>query len=239
MTTNFKQNTLSFKQMRDPDVSTVFIDFDGTIADHDVTDELLTHFAAKEWEALEADWLSGKIGARECMAKQISLLKATPEALNACLDTMTIDPSFVTFIAMLKRQNISVAIVSDGLDYSIRHILKKHGLDDIQVFANHLVYDGQEKWTLEFPYKNQGCPSGHCKCRRYDNLAPGFNVYIGDGASDYCPAEKANMVLAKGKLATYCSNKQISHIKVDSFMDVVNLWPTLQYETQQLMQVAS
>lgn len=239
MTTDLTQNLIPLSSQQYPNTVTVFIDFDGTIAEHDVTDVLLNHFAAPEWEALETDWLEGKIGARECMAKQIALITATPHALNKTLDAMKIDPAFIQFIQMIKNDNAKIAIVSDGLDYSIKHIFKNYGLSEIEIFANQLVYQGNEKWQINFPYKNNTCPSGHCKCRRYDGLKSSMTVYIGDGASDFCPSEKADMVFAKNKLADYCESNHINHIRVNNFAEIMAYWPHIHIEKPLQKQVAS
>lgn len=165
-----------FKAESSAAVPAVFIDFDGTVCHDDVTDVLLRKFASSQWELLEEEWIAGKIGARACMAGQISLLRATPDEVNACLDEVQIDAAFASFIEMLRSKGIKAAIVSDGLDYSIRHILLRHGVADIPVFSNCLVYNGDRTWRLEFPYKSMACPAGHCKCRRFDSLPPGFTL---------------------------------------------------------------
>lgn len=206
----------------------VFIDFDGTVCHNDVTDMLLQRFAPPEWEKVEADWLAGKIGARECLSRQISLMKAGRSALRAALDTVAIDAAFKPFIALLRRNSTPAAIVSDGLDYSIHHILRAHGLDDMAVFSNRLLYCGDESWRLEFPYKNTACPAGHCKCRRFDAVPKsGLIVYIGDGASDFCPVAKADIVFAKGKLAGFCKKQRINHFEIRDFADILAVWPNL------------
>jgi len=229
MATNLgKRLPAKLKQCGRPDIAAVFMDFDGTICPHDVTDLLLENFAAPEWRKVEEDWLAGKIGARECMSRQVELIKATPAELNAFLDKVTIDPAFPAFIELLKKEAAPAAIVSDGLDYSIHHILRKYNLDNLKVYSNHLLYCGGKDWRLEFPCKNKACPAGHCKCRRYAALpSGGAVVYIGDGASDFCPAAKADIVFAKGKLADFCQKKQIAHIAVADFADIIRCWPEL------------
>ena len=57
----------------------VFVDFDGTIVPCDATDFLFERFALPEWRDVERDWQAGKIGSRECMTRQVDLLRATPE----------------------------------------------------------------------------------------------------------------------------------------------------------------
>ncbi len=219
--------------------SRVFVDFDGTIADNDVTDVLLERFASPNWESIEQDWLSGKIGARECMMRQIALIKASPAELKKCLDEMKIDPAFPDFVHLLDEQGVDIAILSDGLDYSIRTILKRYGLENVKVFANRLLYAGNDNWQLQFPYKNVACPAGNCKCRHFANAGNGFTLYIGDGTSDFCAAGKADLVLAKGKLADYCAANSIDHIKVDNFAEIMQIWHKLQRPEKARERVAS
>ncbi|UXM96497.1 MtnX-like HAD-IB family phosphatase (plasmid) [Bartonella sp. HY329] len=213
--------------------TTVLIDFDGTICYQDVTDLLLNKFALPGFEELENLWLSGAIGARECMEKQVALIRATPQQLDGALNEAQIDMAFKPFLDMIKRQGATAQIVSDGLDYSINHILAHSGIKDLPVYSNHLVHLGGEKWKLEFPFKANNCPSGHCKCRRYDQLplSPfGKTIYIGDGTSDFCPSQKADFVLAKGKLADYCEKHAIAHMRVKDFAQIMALWPDLMME---------
>lgn len=222
-----------------PVFSKVFIDFDGTIADNDVTDVLLERFAAPQWESLEEEWLAGKIGARECMAEQIALIKASPEELDKCLGEMQIDPAFPDFIHMLAQDNVDVAILSDGLDYSIKSILHRYKLDDVKVVANRLIYKGDDRWQLQFPYKNTACPAGNCKCKHFNNIQKGFTLYIGDGTSDFCACGRADLVLAKGKLADYCSVNAIDHVRVENFSDIMSIWHQLQRPAKVRKRVAS
>ncbi|EJF89285.1 MtnX-like HAD-IB family phosphatase [Bartonella tamiae] len=235
--------TLTFPDLRNnkhpSSFSTVFIDFDGTIAKNDVTDILLRQFASADWEEIEEEWLSGKIGARECMSHQISLIKASPEELNACLDQMEIDPYFIDFIEILSQERVNVAIVSDGLDFSIHRILKRYNIVTVPIFANRLIYLGNDHWTLQFPYKNDTCSAGNCKCSRYNTLQRGFTLYIGDGTSDFCPSEKADLVLAKGKLADYCNKQHLNHIRIDNFSDVCAIWHQFNHQFKPFKKVAS
>jgi len=58
----------------------VLCDFDGTIALEDVTDSILERFALDGWQDVETEWKNGQIGSRECMAKQVALIRALAHA---------------------------------------------------------------------------------------------------------------------------------------------------------------
>ncbi|MCL1886699.1 MAG: MtnX-like HAD-IB family phosphatase [Betaproteobacteria bacterium] len=207
----------------------ILCDFDGTISHQDVTDTLLKHFGMDGYLELEEDWKAGKIGSRICMREQIALLDMSPVELDDCLSKIDIDPAFIKFAATAASLGIPLHIVSDGLDYAIHHILQRYRLPSIPVYANRLLYRGEKRWQLEFPYANANCEkgSGHCKCKHVSQRCPQSSsiLYVGDSTSDFCVSGKVSHVLAKNKLIAYCLQNGISHTPIRHFDDAQALWP--------------
>lgn len=214
-----------------PSQPIILSDFDGTISDLDVTDTLLQHFGMEGCEELEELWLAGKISSKECMSKQIALMRASLPQLNEVLDTITIDPYFIDLLNYTHRQKIAVKIVSDGLDYAIEYILKKYGIKDIPIYANHLLHDFNNGWRLTFPYANKTCVkgSGNCKCALVKQHQSQTNsiLYVGDGASDFCVSNKVDVVFAKSKLINYCQDNNIAYHAIHGFDDVLKFLPKI------------
>ena len=188
----------------------VFVDFDGTISVGDTTDLILERFADPSWQAVEADWVAGRIGSRECLARQIDLIRATPDALDAFAASSAIDPHFVGFAALCATHGMPVTVVSDGLDRVAAAMLARAGLE-LPIIANHLDWLGADRWRLGFPHAREDCraTAGHCKCATLAAEPDGLRVLIGDGRSDFCAAATADLVIAKGALALYCGNNTI------------------------------
>ncbi|MCE5233681.1 MAG: MtnX-like HAD-IB family phosphatase [Mizugakiibacter sp.] len=210
---------------------TILCDFDGTIAVEDITDALLERYARPEWEELERAWRAGRIGSRECMAGQVALLDMSRAELDAQLGEMRIDPAFPAFVAAATRASLPVRVVSDGLDYAIRAILARHGLDALPIQANRLIATGARSWRLEFPYADADCrkASGMCKCA---GAVRAHNTHrrvllIGDGASDFCAAGEADLVFAKHRLIEHCRHAGIPHVPIVGFADALELLPAL------------
>lgn len=201
----------------------VLCDFDGTISVKDVTDTLLNHFGKDGCDELEELWVNGKIGSQECMSKQIALMDASLAELNEVLSQIEIDPTFKAFIDYTDQNNIPVHVVSDGLDYAIEFVLKRHGIENLPIFANRLLHDNERSWRLEFPYANKDCikQSGNCKCNhvKKQQYFPQI-LYVGDGTSDYCVSHNVDFVFAKDKLIHYCQKNNIEHSAVKYFSDV-------------------
>lgn len=202
-------------------------DFDGTISLGDITDTLLERFGLPGWEDLEHDWETGKIGSQECMQGQVALLYMTPEQLEEHLLTIDIDPYFPAFVTAASRLGWPVQIVSDGLDWAIRSILSRHGLGHLTIFANHLVQAGERQWKLETPWFQTGCTkaSANCKCQLLTELHQRKQqvLYVGDGNSDFCVSGKADWVMAKARLITYCQQHNIAHSSITNFQDAIAL----------------
>ncbi len=207
------------------------IDFDGTLSVKDTIDDMLEHFADPSWEDAEKSWLNGDITAVECMTQQIRMVKADNITLEGFFRGIQLDATFLPFYKHIS-QFAKVAIVSDGLDHSVKVAMRNAAMPDIPVYANHLhfVPDGID---ITFPNLVNGCDGGNgtCKCAVARNLSlesGGPVVLIGDGKSDACLAGRADVVFAKGSLIKHCEKNNIPHHKFQTFADVlakVKAWP--------------
>jgi 2-hydroxy-3-keto-5-methylthiopentenyl-1-phosphate phosphatase len=196
------------------------IDFDGTIALEDTTDLLLDRRAEPAWLDVEREWLAGRIGSRECLAQQAALIRATPEELDAALSDVAIDPDFARFVALAGTLGATMQIVSDGFDRCIQPVLRRAGIY-LPVTSNRLRPAGGNRWAAEFPSFAPDCQSmsGVCKCEaaRTERML----VLIGDGRSDFCLASRADVVLAKGKLAAHCAENNYPFTPINAFADAL------------------
>jgi 2,3-diketo-5-methylthio-1-phosphopentane phosphatase len=204
------------------------LDFDGTIAPTDTVDALLERFADPEWRVVEERWVKGAINSRQCMAEQIALVNGERGELEGFLKSVVIDPSFAAFIRYVE-PFADVAVVSDGLDYPIRHALRHL---DVPIYANRMRFRGSNGSSnglaIEFPYGDAACSvgSGVCKCAvaRSVNAGRGLaTILIGDGRSDRCLARSADFVFATGALRKFCEVENIVHSPFETFGDVLSV----------------
>jgi 2-hydroxy-3-keto-5-methylthiopentenyl-1-phosphate phosphatase len=197
------------------------IDFDGTIANFDVTDTVLEEFSTPEWLEVEKQWEAGEIGSKECLQRQMALIATPLEKILQFVETIEIDPTFINFVLTLKQQQVPLAIISDGFRVFIERILEKNGLSGLAIFANELC-EVKGQLVTSYPYSVDLCSSGTCKCMTSQQAADGLPVYlIGDGRSDFCLAGAADFVYAKGKLVDYCIHKKIPHYVYTDFQDIM------------------
>jgi len=198
----------------------IYCDFDGTITKEDSVNKFLEMYAPN-WMESEKLWIAGRISSRENAVIQTGLLKnVSQKQLDDYIDSIEIDDYFLDFVNYVKSKNIKLTILSDGFDLFIQKILERYNLD-IPYYANKLIYkDG--RFSIEFPYYNENCikKAGMCKCGKVKEKP---FCYIGDGTSDLCIAEKADILFASKNLHIYCKENGIKHASFKSFCDILGL----------------
>lgn len=198
----------------------IVCDFDGTITRTDVIDSILQRFADPSWEAIEDEWLAGDIGSRECLSRQLALVKATPAQLLEFFDSVEIDPDFPDFVDHVIGLGASLEVVSDGIVQGIARILSRHYVSLLPILANQLRQVDHASWRIDFPHASDACRSaaGNCKCKSTPNTKR--VLVIGDGQSDLCVAATADFVFAKDRLAEHCERNGIPYARFDGFAEL-------------------
>ena len=189
----------------------VYCDFDGTVT-ADVVDILLTDLADPRWREIEAQWVAGRIGSRECLARQIPLIRGGWPAIIRQLRDVRLEPTFRSFAAWCRASGIRIQIVSDGLDRVIQTLLDREGVVVDGVWANHLEESPAGQLGIGFPYPptRVRCRAGLCKCQLIERgSARTLSVVIGDGRSDFCWAAQADWLFAKSNLLAHCREQGI------------------------------
>jgi len=206
----------------------VVSDFDGTITEIDVTDEILSELAHPSWEEVEQEWVRGVIGSRECLNRQMALVDASVEELNSLIDSIRVDPHFASFHQFLRRRRVPFCVVSDGFDYVIRRVLKRCGVNGStrnrsHLFSSALRIEGRRVLT-SFPHAPEHCPHGcaTCKAAIIQRLGRSHRpiIFIGDGLSDRFAVEVSDVVFAKRQLLAYCRDKGIACRPFETFADI-------------------
>ena len=198
----------------------IVCDFDGTITRTDVIDNILQRFADPCWEVIETQWLNGEIGSRECLSRQLSLVKASPAELLDYFDSVEIDPDFPDFVDHVIGLGATLEVVSDGIEQGIARILSRNYVTLLPILANRLRQVDQNSWRIDFPHSSDVCraASGNCKCK---STPHGKRVLvIGDGRSDMCVAASADFVFAKDSLAEHCERNGIPYARFDRFAEL-------------------
>ena len=201
----------------------LFIDFDGTITENDVGDEIFIRFSdfkgairkLNNGEYSIADYYRHVAGSMQT--------ECTPEIFREFVLQQQADPGANALVEFCANNNIEVTVVSDGFDMYIDPILQRESLTQLPVMSNLLSYSNG-KWSASFPGATEGCTCFCASCKRNAVVSKSADadvvVYIGDGASDECAALHSDVVFAKDSLAAYCTRNGIPHHPYSTLHDV-------------------
>lgn len=192
-----------------------FFDFDNTITTYDILDDIIARFSKDDrWVELERKWVEGRIGSRECLDGQMRGIRVAKKDLDRYLKKIRIDRSFRKILKLCDSKKIKTFILSDNFGYIIKRILKANRIRPITIYCNRLRFkDGGIE--PEFPFLNTKCHQcAHCKKGNLISEAGkrAITIYVGDGLSDICPAERADIVFAKGKLQKYFKKHRLEYV---------------------------
>ncbi len=201
----------------------IFCDFDGTVCLGDVRSILFRTLGGEEVDEAVRLWLRGEISGDECIHRECAAIRDLDlTEFNKIIDEQKLDPTFPRFVEFCRSNEIGIEILSDGFGYYIDRILKKYNLEDLTVYANSLRINGG-KLVPGFPYLNRYCDrAANCKGTHVLNNAGDdqLRVVVGDGFSDRCAVDYADIVFAKRQLIQYCRESNISYFEYNDFQDV-------------------
>jgi 2-hydroxy-3-keto-5-methylthiopentenyl-1-phosphate phosphatase len=198
-------------------------DFDGTVTEEDISFLLLDAFAQGDWRRLLRDYKEHRISVGEFNTRAFAMVKADKHRLLESLQgNVKVRAGFHELVSYCLEEGLRLVIVSNGLDFYIKAVLKELGLADLEVYAAQasfhptgmkVRYVGPDGERV-----NDGFKEGYIE----SFLRLGYRViYIGNGDSDIAPAKHAHRVFATGDLLAYSKENNLNCKSFKDFREVV------------------
>lgn len=180
-------------------------DFDGTITEEDASFYLLDEYATGDWKALLEEYKSGRITVGDFNTGAFAMIREDEQTLlRSVEDNVRVRPGFRKLIDYCTFRGFRFVIVSNGLEFYIKAILRALGIPDVQVCAatNAFLADGVKVQYVgpDGTVLQDGFKEAYIKLF----LSEGYRVvYVGNGVSDTYAARHAHKVFATGDLLEY------------------------------------
>lgn len=204
----------------------IFTDFDGTITNDDIGDEIFKTFG--QFEPFNTQLKAGKLNIKDYWVAVCKTLKPNlteQDIINFALKA-DVDPWFTKFSDFCQKNNYPLTIISDGFSNYIIPILEKLNLAHIPVFSNYLTFKNNSI-TPHFPFASESCNCLCASCKRNAMLTQipidTVTIFIGDGYSDFCIAQHSDLIFAKNDLARFCVENKIPHHHYKTFFDIIRI----------------
>ena len=192
----------------------VLTDFDDTAAVQNVAELLLNRFGDPTWTEVRQQFRNGEMDLKEYQEITFRNIRADRSAMQHFVrERATLRPFFGEVHDFCRRNEIPLAVVSQGLDFYISALLERDGFRDVPIYAVNTSFD-QGRISYHYNHVYPGRESqGNSKAlvvEQYQRKGY-YVVFAGDGASDQEASRQADMVFAHRTLARYCEEEGIDY----------------------------
>ena len=198
-------------------------DFDGTVTEEDTSFFLLDAFAQGDWRRLLRNYKEHKISVGEFNTKAFAMVKADKhKLLEALKGNVKVRAGFHELVSYCLGKGFRLVIVSNGLEFYIRAVLKDLRLRNIEVYAAQASFHPEGMEVHYVGPDGKRLEDGFKEAYIESFLKLGYGViYMGNGDSDVAPAKYAHHVFATGDLLAYCRENNLKYKLFETFLDVV------------------
>jgi 2-hydroxy-3-keto-5-methylthiopentenyl-1-phosphate phosphatase len=204
-----------------PPVTTIVLDFDGTITEADVLQQMSREFGDPEvvYE-VEAALRDGRITLQEEITREFAPVTAPiDEVVIWVVERSTLRPGLPELVGLARGWGWGVRVLSSGFVETIVPVLDTIGLGGLEILANS-IDPRPDGWRVQWRDEAICAVCGEA-CKRGGLPAEGEVVYVGDGISDRCAAQAADRVFATRGLARYFDERNLPYEPFDDFHDIV------------------
>ena len=198
-------------------------DFDGTITEEDASFFLLDAFAQGDWRRLFQQYKEHRISVGEFNTRAFAMVKADKHRLLESLQgNVKVRAGFRELVNYCLEEGLRFVIVSNGLDFYIRAVLKDLGLGDLEVHAAEASFHPAGMKVRYVGPDGKRVNDGFKEAYMESFLRLGYRViYIGNGDSDVAPAKHAHRAFATGDLLAYSKENNLKCKPFKDFREVV------------------
>lgn len=199
-------------------------DFDGTITCNDTLHLIVEAFGAPGvWAAIEPRLLAGEVSLEQAMSEQFAQVRATPRQVHdLVIAEAGLRPGFREFVEWVDARGHRLVVLSSGFRGVIDALLGHWGFAGLEITSHEALFRAE---GCELVWSDRGEACGHCgrRCKRHDIDRLGLTrplVYIGDGVSDRCAAETADLIFARSDLADHLGRTRVPFVPFHDFHQV-------------------
>ena len=207
----------------------IVLDFDGTVTEKDIGDEVCDRFAPPAWRDIDAAWLRNEISLPEAQRRMWAMARAERhEALAYAHEIGHLRRGLDQLMTSCVAGGSELWLASGGFDFYIEGILGARLDRFSRVYCNRAHFSNGNI-AVEFPHSAIACDRcAVCKGNVCDQARAGAGgarrpvIFIGDGSSDRCAIGRADRLFAvrDSILARTCDERGAEYTPFDGLDEV-------------------
>jgi 2,3-diketo-5-methylthio-1-phosphopentane phosphatase len=198
------------------------LDFDGTVTEADMLDRVCWEFGDQAvYREVDEALDRGEIRLVDDISRKLATVRAPlDEVVDWVRAEARVRPGLDELVRFVRARDERIAIVTSSFHELVEPVLGRL-VSQLELVANRLD-PRRQGWRAYF-HDLEPCATCGEPCKRgvVARLGAGEVVYIGDGFSDRCVAQAADLVFARDGLATYLDERGVDYEPYDDFHDVL------------------
>lgn len=212
----------------------IVTDFDGTLTEKDVGNELCKLYRPQEFKDLSAAYNSGELTLRDFQQKMWNGFPTSRSVFaETSLRVASLRPGVNEFLELCAHKNVPVYIASCGMDAYIEPVIERFfskfaqaAIKGISCNKTHFIENELKYITAPNEDLTQAEPLH--KGRWAQELAQKHRskvMAIGNGGSDRTFVGHADLIFATEKLPKICEAAGQAYTPFEHFFDILRKWP--------------
>ena len=199
-------------------------DFDGTLTNEDISFKILQQYATCDWQAELQRYMAGEISVGQFNRNVFQSVKEDrPTLIKFIKKVAETRPGATAFFDFCANNNLELQIVSNGLDLYIKQILGDLGYTQLPIYAAVTEFGHDGLYSAYYDaYGQETLVDYKAGYVQYFKERAGEVVYIGNGVSDFAPAQMCHYVFATDSLSHLCMQHQVPYTHFDNFDTVID-----------------
>ncbi len=195
------------------------VDFDGTVTERDLLDEIARVFGDPDvYRQVDEGLHDGSISLRECIIREFEPVRAPlADVVAYVLAHARVRPGLPELVALTEERGWAFVILSSGFRELIEPVLAREGVR-AEIRANS-VEPRPGGWRVVWRDRRVCARCGEA-CKRGSLPEADTVVYVGDGISDRCAALACDRIFATRGLARYLDEIGVGYEPFRDFYDV-------------------
>ncbi len=198
-------------------------DFDGTLTEEDISFLILDTFADGDWRSILEQYKSNKISVGRFNTLAFRMVKEDEATLVRFVsDKAELRPGLKDLVSYCRKRNFRFTIVSNGMTFYIRTLLKNTGLNDIEIYAAQADFDNNGIEARYIGPDGKEVQNGFKEAYIKQFLKDGWRVIsIGNGASDIPAAKLAHYTFATEPMLSLCREMKFDCLPFEKLEDII------------------
>lgn len=205
-------------------------DFDGTLTEEDISFLILDTFADGDWRYYLEQYKNNQISVGRFNTLAYRMVKKDEAALIRFVNEKTeLRPGLKELVKYCRKRNFRFTIVSNGMTFYIKTLLKNTRISGVEVYAAQANFDNNGIEAKYIGPDGKEIQNGFKEAYIKQFLSDGWRVIsIGNGASDIPAAKLAHYTFATEPMLSLCRDMKFDCMPFEKLDDIIKGLDTIE-----------